>query len=66
MDELIKDMSEANHNPALREDIIHEIWNSPLGGAFESPKEIDKALSDESMPAVTARARQFMGLPTIE
>lgn len=66
MDKLIKDMSEENHNPALREDIIHEIWNSPLGAAFNSPKEIDKALSDESMPAVTAKARQFMGLPVVE
>jgi hypothetical protein len=66
MDKIINQVAEENQNPALRQDIIADIWNSPLGKAFDSPEEIDKALSDESMPAVSARARQFMGLPVIE
>jgi hypothetical protein len=66
MDEIINTIAEQNHNPVLREDIIADIWNSSLGAAFEDIEDISKAISEDSMPAVTAKVRQYLGLPVIQ
>lgn len=66
MDKLIEQISVANNNPNLRDEIIADIWNSPIGAAFDSIEEISQAITDGLTPSVMARARKFLGLPVIE
>jgi hypothetical protein len=66
MDELINTIAEQNHNPALREEIIADIWNSRLGASFDSVEEISRTISEDSMPAVIGHIRRYLRLPVVE
>jgi hypothetical protein len=66
MDQIINKIAEENRNPALREELVHDLFNSPVGRRFESAEALDAALTEGKDAQVIAAARQRLGLPVIK
>lgn len=66
MDKIIQQIADENQNPALREEVVHDLWNSPVGEDFDSPEALDAALSEGKNVRLIVAARQRLGLPVFE
>lgn len=66
LDQTIEQIAEANENPALRDDLVADIWNSTLGQQYESVAAVDAAIAEGSDVALIADVRYRLGLPIFE